>query len=248
MITLVGFLIAAAVGLTGVGAGSITAPILILFCAQDPASAVGTTLVFATAIKLLVTPIYLRRRQVSASALMLSCLGGIPGVVIGTALLNVLHAHGDRPEILGAVGLTIVGMAALNLIRTVRHPRAVAGRDRRRWLPWMAGLIGIETGFSSAGTGALGSVLLMNFTSLSPSQIVGTDLCFGLAVSAVGAGWHFSAGSYNPALLWKLLAGGVPGVVGGALLSSNLPARPLRIALSTLLCALGVQLCIRALW
>ena len=39
-----GFLIATAVGPTGVGAGSITAPVLILFFDLAPAAAVGTAL------------------------------------------------------------------------------------------------------------------------------------------------------------------------------------------------------------
>ena len=58
-----GFLIASAVGLTGVGAGSVTAPILILFFHLKPAVAVGTALTFAAVIKLAVLPIYLRRHR-----------------------------------------------------------------------------------------------------------------------------------------------------------------------------------------
>ena len=78
----VGFLIATAVGLTGVGAGSITAPILILFFHFKPAIAVGTALTFAAVIKLSVLPIYLRRQQVNFRILLLLCSGGIPGVII----------------------------------------------------------------------------------------------------------------------------------------------------------------------
>jgi len=61
----VGFLIALAVGLTGVGAGSITAPILILFFAISPAQSVGTALIYGAIIKLVVAPMYLARKQVN---------------------------------------------------------------------------------------------------------------------------------------------------------------------------------------
>src|SRR5262249_41369015 len=80
MAYLVGFLIALAVGLTGVGAGSITAPVLILFFAISPAESVGTALIFAAVIKLVVAPIYLLRKQVSPRVMVMLCLGVLPGV------------------------------------------------------------------------------------------------------------------------------------------------------------------------
>ena len=76
---LAGFIIALAVGLTGVGAGSVTAPVLILFFGLAPAQAVGTALAFAAAIKLAVAPFYIARNQVSGRVLSLLCAGGVPG-------------------------------------------------------------------------------------------------------------------------------------------------------------------------
>ena len=248
MISILGFLIAAAVGLTGVGAGSVTAPVLILFFKQGPAAAVGTALVFSFAIKALVAPIYLRRRQVDLPALGALCLGGIPGVVTGALALALLQLYRYQRPILLLVGIMVAGMALYNLQRMVRNPRETSGKDRSALLPWVAALIGAEAGFSSAGTGALGTLLLMRCTRLLPAQVVGTDLCFGLAVSIVGGGWHVSTGDYNSVLLMKLIAGGAPGILAGASLSSILPDRPLRLVLSGLLAALGLQLCFRALW
>jgi uncharacterized membrane protein YfcA len=106
--------------------------------------------------------------------------------------------------------------------------------------------IGAEVGFSSAGAGALGSLVLMNLTSLTPAQVVGTDLCFGLVVSSIGGAWHLSAGDYSFILLRGLALGGLAGVLLGAWLSSILPARPLRAALSVALFGLGIELCWKA--
>jgi hypothetical protein len=47
--------------------------------------------------------------------------------------------------------------------------------------------IGAEVGFSSAGAGALGPLVLLEITSLTPAQVVGTDLSFGLCLSLVGS-------------------------------------------------------------
>src|SRR6478672_3137924 len=88
MTYLVGFLIAMAVGLTGVGAGSVTAPVLILFFGLAPADAVGTALIFAAAIKLSVAPVYLLRQQVNPRILLLLCAGGLPGILAGVWLIG----------------------------------------------------------------------------------------------------------------------------------------------------------------
>ena len=67
----------------------------------------------------------------------------------------------------------------------------VASADHSRWLPPLAALIGGEVGFSSAGAGAMGAVALLNLTKLTPPQVVGTDMVFGLVLSILGGGLHF---------------------------------------------------------
>ena len=83
---ILGFLIACAVGLTGVGAGSITAPVLILFFHLKPSIAVGTALTFSSAIKFAVLPLYLKRRQVDYRIMACSALGAFPGVLVGVSV------------------------------------------------------------------------------------------------------------------------------------------------------------------
>jgi hypothetical protein len=243
---LLGFLIAAAVGLTGVGAGSLTAPLLILVFHPPPAAAVGTALVFTMVIKVAVAPVYMKRRQVNARALGAMCGGGVPGVLAGTLLLSYLDVHRYERAVLLLVGTMVAGMALYNLYRLARRSGAVPGTDRLGWVAAVAVPIGAEVGFSSAGAGALGSLVLLNLTSLTPAQVVGTDLCFGLVVSSIGGAWHLSAGDYNSILLRGLALGGLAGVLLGAWLSSVLPARPLRAALSVALFGLGIELCWKA--
>ncbi|HZT31719.1 MAG TPA: sulfite exporter TauE/SafE family protein [Bryobacteraceae bacterium] len=242
-----GFLIATAVGLTGVGAGSLTAPILILFFHSAPAAAVGTALAFASAIKLSVMPLYLRRRQVHFRTLLLLCAGGVPGVLAGFYLIRLLDARKHESVLFLLLGSTIVIMALYNLYRSTRSRGELLNRDRSRWLPLIAAGIGTEVGFSSAGAGALGSLVLLNFTPLSPAQVIGTDMFFGLVVSTVGGGFHLSAGHYDAAMLTRLVIGGIAGAFAGANLSAILPSRPLRIGLSLWLASMGAELCWRAL-
>src|SRR5215204_3948239 len=130
-----GFLIATAVGLTGVGAGSITAPVLILFFDLAPAAAVGTALTFAAVIKLAVLPIYVRRRQVEYRILGLLCCGGMPGVLIGVYVLSALDTNAHQRGIFLLLGVTIMTVSLGTLYRSVRNRMTVASADHSRWLP-----------------------------------------------------------------------------------------------------------------
>ncbi len=244
---LVGFVIALAVGLTGVGAGSVTAPVLILFFGLTPAESVGTALLFAAAIKLAVAPIYLFRGQVNKRVLLLLCAGGIPGVLGGVVLIRALDVRRYENILFLLLGATIAAMAIYSLYRSTRKVSVVANRERLGWLPWIAAGIGAEVGFSSAGAGALGSLVLLNLTRLTAAEVVGTDMLFGLVLSVVGGGLHFANGHYVSDMLWKLVTGGIVGAFAGANLSSILPSRPLRVALSIWLTCLGAQLCWKAL-
>jgi uncharacterized protein len=244
---IIGFVIAAAIGLTGVGAGVLTTPVLILLFHIAPARAVGTALIFATAVKLLGAPVYVIRKQVHWRTLLLLVSGGIPGVLGGSLLLNHLRLEHSDNLLYALLGLTIVTFASLNLYKTIVKSDRKDVRDRSRWLPLIALPIGAETGFSAAGAGAIGSIGLLGLTSLSGAQIVGTDMFFGLAMSSVGGGIQLTAGHYVGTLVWKLIIGGVAGVLAGANLSAILPSRPLRIGLSIWIIALGAQLCWRGL-
>jgi len=223
------------------------APVLMLFFHVPPAAAVGTALAFSAVIKLTIAPVYVLRKQIHYKTLVRLCAGGIPGVLAGVLAMNRLDAKNHRGTLFLVIGGLVASMAVYNLIRTLsRSTHSRPMQDRSRWLPLIAAGIGSEVGFSSAGAGALGSVALLNLSPLSPAQVVGTDVTFGLALSLIGGGIHFSAGHYQSAILIRLIAGGIFGALIGANLLSVLPSRPLRVALSAWLTFMGAQLCWQA--
>jgi uncharacterized membrane protein YfcA len=238
-----GFIIAIAIGVTGVGAGVITAPVLILFMHVTPAHAVGTALAFSVAVKILVVPMQIYRKQVDYRVLGYLLAGGVPGVLTGSYILAKLNTKGSEGFLYAALGSTIVLMAGLNLYRLWLHPARNASRDWSRWLPAIALPIGAEVGFSSAGAGAVGSLALLWLTPLSAARVVGTDLFFGLCLSLIGSGFQLSAGNYDLAILTKLIIGGVFGAFAGTYLAAITPQRAFRIVLSVWLITLGIQLC-----
>jgi hypothetical protein len=102
--------------------------------------------------------------------------------------------------------------------------------------------IGFEVGFSSAGAGALGTIVLMRHTALLPAEVVGTDLAFGLLLSVFAGGIHASMSGVPWAILFKLLLGGVPAVLIGTQLISVVSPRKMRLALCIWLVYIGGQL------
>jgi uncharacterized protein len=238
---LAGFLIAFAIGVTGVGAGSITAPILILFFHQSARDAVTTALVFGTVVKLIATPIYLARGQVNFRVLKFMAFGGLPAVLIGSLVLNFLDQNAMSRPVLAIVGLTVLITAGATLWRSLT-PRIESKPVALKWMPWIVAPIGFEVGFSSAGAGALGTIVLMRHTALLPPEIVGTDLAFGLLLSIFAGGIHASMGGVPWPMLFKLLLGGVPAVVIGTQLVSVISPRKMRLVLCVWLIYIGGQL------
>ncbi len=245
MDVVLGFAIAVAIGLTGVGAGSVTTPLLILFLGVAPAKAVGTALMFGALVKIISVPFYALRKQVNLRILGLLLAGGVPGVIGGSFLLDSMKHSAHAGVLYGALGVLIVSTALLRLYRVLRPSTRSPLIDRSRLLPWFALPIGAEVGFSSAGAGALGSLLLLGFTPLAAAEVVGTDLCFGLGLSAVGSFIHFGAGNYDPTLLLHLCIGGAFGAITGSAIAGRINQRPLRVALLLVLVVLGCQLALR---
>ncbi len=238
----IGFVIAVFIALTGVGAGTITTPLLILFLGVPTAAAVSTGLMFSAAVKLVLVPSQIARKQVNWRVLGWMLLGGLPGVLLGSFVLAHLATTGSKQLMNSLLGTVLVATAIYQIFYSFRpiqkdytHP------DRSRWMPWLMFPVGAEVGFSSAGAGALGTAALLSLTDLLPAQVVGTDILFGFLLSLIGSGAHFFSHTTNQSLLIHLVVGGVGGVVLGTASAKYIPKRPLRFALWVWLLVIGGQ-------
>jgi uncharacterized membrane protein YfcA len=237
---LIGFVIAVAVGLTGIGGGSFTVPALVLLAGLTAGEAVGTAFLFAAVLRLIAAPFYLLGKHIHSRYLWLLLQGAIPGLLVGTWALRLLNRDAGGPVVILLLGVLLAASSSVTFIRRVQNP--TFARNNHRWLPLLALPIGVESGFSSAGAGALGTVLLLNYSEMTPAQVVGTDLLFGLVLAVVGTAFHWSFGSISMPILFELLLGGVPGVVLGCLLARKVPANKLKTAVALLAIFAGLQL------
>jgi hypothetical protein len=143
--------------------------------------------------------------------------------------------------VLATVGGTIAILALGSLWRLRPKNNCRTAADRSQWLvgacpDWLGG--GFLFGWSQRARKRRPASL----TPLSSPVVVGTDLLFGLALSAAGGGLHLALGNVNGRIVTELLAGGVAGALAGPSLALCIPARPMRAGLSLVLSILGVQL------
>lgn len=243
---LIGAFVGFVIGLTGLGAGILMTPILILGLKMPPSASVGAALIFSTVVKLFAGGVYLWRGQVSWRTLAALVAGGVPGALGGSWLLYRAHWKGHEDTVTLALGLLILLTTALEWRRGRKAHAGQANETRHGLLAFVTIPIGASVGFSSAGAGSLGTLALMRFTSLAPVQVVGTDLLFGLALSATGGLAHVVSGAVDAMFIGKLLAGGLAGGLAGARLANRLPGAGLRHWLVIALAALGLLLAVRS--
>jgi uncharacterized protein len=191
-------------------------------------------------LRLIAAPFYLLGKQIHSRYLWLLLLGAVPGLLVGTWALHLLSRDAGNPYLIVVLGILLAASSSVTFIRRIQNPTFAA--KNHRWLPWLALPIGVESGFSSAGAGALGTVLLLNYSEMTPAQVVGTDLLFGLVLAVIGSAFHWSFGSISMPILFQLLLGGVPGVVFGCLLARKVPANKLKTAVAMVAIFAGLQL------
>src|SRR6267378_2246799 len=138
---IIGFLIAAAVGLTGIGGGSFTVPALVLIVGLTAGEAVGTAFLFAGVLRLIAAPFYLVGKQIHSRYLWLLLQGAVPGLLVGIWGLRLLNRDAGNPLVIVVLGVLLAASSSITFIRRVQNP-SFAGKNHR-WLPWLALPIGL---------------------------------------------------------------------------------------------------------
>ncbi len=236
---LIGFLVAFSIGLTGVGAGIVTTPLLIITFDLEPAVAIGTALVFSAVIKVYTGLLYLTKGLYDRKILLLLTLGGAPGSILGSYCTS--FASVNRDVIMVILGLIVLLSSSMNLFFSARKIRLVKleGKELKTILPALSFFIGVEVGFSSVGAGVLVELLLLSVTDLSVPTVIGTSLIFGSLVAVLGGVIHIGLGNVQLTVLSGLLLGGVVGSFLAAKVIRYLPQHILRHALFYILMFFG---------
>jgi len=201
----------------------------------------GLALLGRWVLRLLAAPFYLAGKHMHWRYLWLLLQGAVPGLLIGTFFLRMLSSRGgSSPLVVVLLGLILTASSTVSFIPSFQN-RGFAQKNSR-WLPWLALPIGVEAGFSSAGAGALGTVLLLNYSEMTPPEVVGTDILFGLVLAVIGSLFQWKFGAINSHVLTQLLGGGIPGVIIGCLFARRVPKRKLKLVIAVIAIFAGLQL------
>ncbi|MBJ7331833.1 MAG: sulfite exporter TauE/SafE family protein [Solirubrobacteraceae bacterium] len=246
LIVLFGLGVGVLVGMTGIGGGSLMAPLLILGAGVSPVVAIGTDLMYGAITKTVGGWRHLKAGTVDLGLSRWLAFGSVPGSLVGVFVLNHLHrTYGDDfdPVLLTMVAIMLLVVAGAILFRVLFLP-GLSEREREtvtltRTTKTLAVSIGLVIGFllgmTSVGSGALIGLALILIFRMTPHRVVGTDV-FHAAILLWTAGLaHWFSGNVDWVLTANILIGSIPGVWAGTHFMQRVPANGLRPALGCVL-------------
>ncbi len=249
-----GFGVGVLVGLTGVGGGSLTAPITILLFGVSPNVAVGTDLWFAGTTKLFGAWIHGNRGTIDKQIIGRLLCGSVPAAALTLVWLWASGARQNHDQLMfKTLGATLILTSVAAAFR--KHIHAFGARMRgsrpiefKKAQPLLTVLAGATLGFlvtfTSVGAGALGAVMLLYLypIRLSASTLVGTDIAHAIPLTVLAGTGHLFLGNVNGGLLVGLLLGSIPGIALGSIASTRAPDRIVRVAICLMLVLVGVKM------
>lgn len=246
----VGFIVGACIAYSGVGAGALTTPLMVLFLGVGTDTAIGSDLLFALGTKAVAMIAHLQRRNVQVSVLWRLSVGGLPGALIGVAVSAHLHRALDIRQLELVLRLAVAAALLLSAA-VITFNRKLAGdlsHTPASELPtlWIAAIgffVGLTVSITSIGAGSLTlPLLLLVVPTIALRRLVGTDVAFAIVVLVPSLIGHWRIGDVNPRYAGMLLLGSVPGVFVGSLLVTRLPERWFRGALACVLVVVALFL------
>jgi len=164
-----GFAIGLLVGMTGIGGGSLTTPMLIMLFGIHPAAAVGTDLLYAAATKSCGTLVHGLARSIEWRIVWRLATGSVPATIATLIVLSSmnLESRTARSLITLVLCVALLTTAGSLIFRTtiVRiHRSRFRPLDQRRTAfatAFVGAILGLLVTISSVGAGAVGVVALI---------------------------------------------------------------------------------------
>jgi uncharacterized membrane protein YfcA len=238
-----------AIGLTGIGGGSLMTPLLILFGFPYNV-AIGTDLLYAAITKAGGMVSHSRQKTVEWHLVGYMSLGSLPASMATAFLLDRVFMDASQYEsiLTFSLGLMLVLTATLILMRgklaiaTLTSP-PISKKTADIKLFFVGIFLGVFVTLSSVGAGAFGAaVLMMLYPYLKTVKIVGTDIAHAVPLTLIaGLGHLFILGNVDFLLLLGLLIGSLPAITVAAKIANQIPGKVLQKVIALLLMAIGIN-------
>ena len=238
-----------AIGLTGVGGGSLMTPLLILF-GFPYHIAIGTDLLYAAITKAGGMVSHARQKTVEWRIVGFLAAGSIPASILTARFLGDVFADASQYEsiLTHSLGIMLVLTALVILFRPRLQNqglnRQIVSKKNADAVVLFAGIfLGIFVTLSSVGAGAFGAaVLMILYPRLKAIKIVGTDISHAVPLTMIaGLGHLFILGNVDFLLLFSLLVGSLPAIHIGTKLANRIPGNLLQTGIALLLLGLGLK-------
>lgn len=250
---LAGAAVGFAIGLTGVGGGSLMTPLLLVFGYPAPV-AIGTDLLYAAVTKAGGAFSHHRRRNVQWRIVGLMAAGSIPvSVLLHWLLLDSSFQQSTQFEtiltkslgtMLIVTAIILIFREKLRLNAIEKKPRLLmqAVQNNQGVATWIMGLLlGVCVTLSSVGAGAFGAAILLVIYSTTPAvRIIGTDIAHAVPLTLIAGLGYLVAGNVDLLLLVSLLVGSLPAINLGSRISDQVPELLLQRLLILILLSLGL--------
>ena len=248
-----GLVVGFVVGMTGVGGGSLMTPILLWF-GINPATAVGTDLLYAAITKSGGIFVHHRNRNIDWSITGWLTLGSVPAAALTLWLLHSLHSDTEalNAVIRNALGyvllLTALAILFKQQLLNFAHKHAgdhyhLSGTSLNALTVLTGVVLGIMVTLTSIGAGALGTVaLFILYPFLATKRLVGTEIAHAVPLTLVAGLGHAGMGNMDWHLLGYLLIGSLPGIYMGSHLAGRVPDQVLRPCLAMMMVFIGYKL------
>ncbi len=251
------FAIGILIGLTGVGGGSLTTPMLILLFHVPAEIAIGSDVVALSLTKGVGAFRHWQQQTLDLKIVQWLLIGSVPGSLVGIGLLHVAKQLGvvNSDKILLCLVGVIILLVALSELVKILLLRFVPDLELPQ-LPKLdlesnsgcaltvavAAVLGCMVGLTSIGSGSLFSVALIALLRLDPQKLVGTVLVQAAILLIFTAFGQFSLGTVNWSLVLSIWLGMIPGVLLGTQLCQRAPKRVLQIGIYSILLTVGWNL------
>ena len=234
-----------AVGITGVGGGSLMTPLLLLF-GFPPHIAIGTDLMYAGIAKSTGVFMHAKRGNVNWQVVGAMAAGSLPASLLTVWALSQFEKPDHYQEILTAtLGLMLLITALVILFRkrlTSRLKINLSLQKSSRVIFFCGIILGALVTMTSVGAGALGTAIMMIlFPMMRAKNIVGTDLAHAVPLTLVAGFGHLLLGNVDYSLLAALLIGSIPTIYLGTRIASFVPNHVLQPILATALMSFGIK-------
>jgi uncharacterized protein len=255
-----GALVGFAIGLTGVGGGSLMTPILLLFGYPAPV-AIGTDLLYAAFTKSSGVFFHNKKSNVRWKTMGLMALGSIPvSIAVNLFVLDDEFRNNENYAALltTSLGVMLVITSLVIAFQDKIQKRIAEGAETPAHLGFeppyygypqkhtaiMTVILGIVLGFcvtlSSVGAGAFGAaILFILYPRLKAARVVGTDIAHAVPLTLVAGLGYLYNDLVDFKLLGSLLCGSLPGIYLGTMMGSKLPEKLMRMILVVALFSLG---------